>query len=116
MSVETWSAFAVHLLYAGVSAPSDECTQVILQWTKEAPSCTTEFPGAEPLPAVQVWWAATLGIVLALSRAFIVDSTAAFQPEAAMLEVPPPTRRVHQHSGNSDGHCSRPLGGQGALS
>lgn len=35
----------------------------------------------------QVWWGATLGIVLALSRAFIADSTAAFQPELAMIEV-----------------------------
>ena len=35
----------------------------------------------------QVWWGATLGIVLALSRAFVQDSTAAFQPELAMMEV-----------------------------
>ena len=37
----------------------------------------------------QVWWGATLGIVLALSRAFVQDSTAAFQPELAMMEVRP---------------------------
>ena len=36
---------------------------------------------------LQVWWGATLGIVLALSRAFVQDSTAAFQPELAMMEV-----------------------------
>ena len=42
----------------------------------------------------QVWWGATLGIVLAFSRAFVQDSTAAFQPELAMMEVgsvPPAT-------------------------
>lgn len=33
-------------------------------------------------------WAATLGVVLAVSRAFIIDpATAAFHPELAMLEV-----------------------------
>ena len=33
-------------------------------------------------------WAATLGVVLAISRAFIIDpGTTAFHPELAMLEV-----------------------------
>lgn len=33
-------------------------------------------------------WAAALGVVLAISRAFIVDdAAAAFHPELAMLEV-----------------------------
>ncbi|KAL0047089.1 hypothetical protein WJX82_006349 [Trebouxia sp. C0006] len=34
-----------------------------------------------------VWWAAVLGIILALSRAFIQETGVAFDPELALLEV-----------------------------
>lgn len=45
-----------------------------------------------------VWWAATLGVVLAVSRAFIIDpATTAFHPELAMLEVVAHTHHMPRH-------------------
>mmetsp|Transcript_4303 Transcript_4303/g.12400 ORF Transcript_4303/g.12400 Transcript_4303/m.12400 type:complete len:983 (-) Transcript_4303:227-3175(-) len=45
-----------------------------------------------------VWWAAALGVVLAISRAFIVDDAAvAFHPELAMLEVVAHTHHLPRH-------------------
>ncbi|KAL6780039.1 ATG9 [Auxenochlorella protothecoides x Auxenochlorella symbiontica] len=44
-----------------------------------------------------VWWLALLGIVLAASRAFIVESTTAFDPEAALTEVVTHTHYLPRH-------------------
>ncbi len=51
----------------------------------------------------QVWvhcvgrWAATLGIVLAVSRAFIAEAGVAFEPELALLEVVAHTHWLPRH-------------------
>lgn len=42
-------------------------------------------------------WLALLGIVLAASRAFIVESTTAFDPEAALTEVVTHTHYLPRH-------------------
>ncbi|EIE20298.1 APG9-domain-containing protein [Coccomyxa subellipsoidea C-169] len=44
-----------------------------------------------------VWWAATLGIVLAVSRAFIAEAGVAFEPELALLEVVAHTHWLPRH-------------------
>lgn len=44
-----------------------------------------------------VWWGATLGIVLAMSRAFIAEECAAFEPELALLEVTAHTHHLPRH-------------------
>lgn len=42
-------------------------------------------------------WAATLGIVLAVSRAFIAEAGVAFEPELALLEVVAHTHWLPRH-------------------
>lgn len=42
-------------------------------------------------------WAATLGIVLAVSRAFIVEPGTAFEPELALLETVAHTHYLPRH-------------------
>jgi hypothetical protein len=42
-------------------------------------------------------WAATLGIVLAVSRAFIAETGVAFEPELALLEVVAHTHWLPRH-------------------
>lgn len=42
-------------------------------------------------------WGATLGIVLAISRAFIGDDCPAFEPELALLEVTAHTHYLPRH-------------------
>lgn len=44
-----------------------------------------------------VWWAAVLGIILALSRAFIQETGVAFDPELALLEVVAHTHYLPRH-------------------
>ncbi len=44
-----------------------------------------------------VWWIATLGILLAISRSMIVEPGAAFDPELAMMEVVAHTHYLPRH-------------------
>ncbi|KAK9802892.1 hypothetical protein WJX73_002447 [Symbiochloris irregularis] len=44
-----------------------------------------------------VWWGATLGIVLAISRAFIGEDAPAHEPELALLEVTAHTHHLPRH-------------------
>ncbi|KAK2076101.1 hypothetical protein QBZ16_001437 [Prototheca wickerhamii] len=44
-----------------------------------------------------VWWLAVLGVVLAISRAFIAEGTTAFDPETAMSEVVANTHYLPRH-------------------
>lgn len=44
-----------------------------------------------------VWWIATLGILLAVSRSMIVETGAAFDPELAMMDVVAHTHYLPRH-------------------
>ncbi|GAB4821600.1 hypothetical protein N2152v2_008646 [Parachlorella kessleri] len=44
-----------------------------------------------------VWWVATVGMVLALSRAFIIESSTAFDPEVALMGVVAHTHYLPRH-------------------
>lgn len=44
-----------------------------------------------------VWWAAVLGVILAISRGFITEPGTAFDPELAMLEVVAHTHYLPRH-------------------
>ncbi|KAI3424722.1 hypothetical protein D9Q98_008111 [Chlorella vulgaris] len=44
-----------------------------------------------------VWWVAVVGVVLALSRAFVIESETAFDPEVALMEVVLHTHYLPRH-------------------
>ena len=84
-----------------VSCPSEPCSdrcpfklefEILLAWIRRSGSLRTSQGSPHGCR-----WAATLGIVLAISRGFIAEQGVAFEPELALLEVVAHTHWLPRH-------------------
>ncbi len=73
------------------------CTATIGLLRVARPACNALGNSHEDSQNVLCRWAATLGIVLAISRGFIAEQGLAFEPELALLEVVAHTHWLPRH-------------------